>query len=206
MIGRLRGILVEKHPPYLLIDVEGVGYEVEAPMSTFYELPAQGEVAILRTHLAIKEDGHTLYGFHTEHERSLFRNLIRVNGVGPKMALALLSGMHAEEFLRCVRRRDTAALTRLPGIGNKMAERLVIEMQDRLSKPEVQGFQTSPLADSPPARGESEAVADAVNALLALGYKSHEAHHLVAGLDKEGASSEEVIRLALRKAVHKPQA
>lgn len=204
MIGRLRGILVEKHPPRLLIDVQGVGYEVEAPMSTFYELPAPGKEVILRTHLVIKEEGHTLYGFHTEHERSLFRNLIRVSGVGPKMALALLSGMRAEEFLRCVRLRDTAALTRLPGVGKKTAERLVVEMQDRLSMFETQPLQPSGTPPSP--RGESEAVVDAISALLALGYKPHEAHHLLAGLDKEEASSEELIRLALRKAVHKPQA
>lgn len=204
MIGRLRGILVEKHPPRLLIDVHGVGYEIEAPMSTFYELPAPGEEIILRTHLAIKEEGHTLYGFHTEHERAVFRNLIRVSGVGPKMALALLSGMRAEEFLRCVRLRDTAALTRLPGVGKKTAERLVIEMQDRLPALDAQALRAS--GEPPPPPGEHEAVADAIGALLALGYKPHEAHRLLTGLDKEGVSSEELIRLALRKAVHKPQA
>lgn len=205
MIGRLRGILVEKQPPHLLIDVHGVGYEVEAPMSTFYELPAQGEEVILRTHLVIKEEGHTIYGFHTEHERSLFRSLIRVSGVGPKVALSLLSGMRAEEFLRCVRLRDIAALTRLPGVGKKTAERLVVEMQDRLSVLDTQVLRT-PGEPSTPPRGESEAVTDALSALLALGYKPHEAHHLLAGLDQEGVSSEELIRLALRKAVHKPQA
>lgn len=204
MIGRLRGTLVEKQPPRLLIDVHGVGYEVEAPMSTFYELPAQGEEVILRTHLVIKEEGHTLYGFHTEHERSLFRSLIRVSGVGPKVALSLLSGMRAEEFLRCVRLRDIAALTRLPGVGKKTAERLVVEMQDRLSVLDTQALPT-PEAP-PPTHGESEAVADALSALLALGYKPHEAHHLLAGLDQEGTSSEELIRLALRKAAHRPQA
>ena len=202
MIGRLRGILVEKHPPHLLIDVHGVGYEVEAPMSTFYELPAQGEEIILRTHLAIKEEGHTIYGFHTEHERALFRNLIRVSGVGPKLALALLSGMRTEEFLRCVRLRDTVALTRLPGVGKKTAERLVIEMQDRLPMLDTQTLRAP---GAPLQHGEREAVADAIGALLALGYKPHEAHQLLAGLDKEATSSEELIRLALRQAVHKPQ-
>lgn len=202
MIGRLRGILVEKHPPRLLIDVQGVGYEVEAPMSTFYELPAQGEEIILRTHLAIKEEGHTIYGFHTEHERALFRSLIRVSGVGPKLALALLSGMRAEEFLRCVRLRDTVALTRLPGVGKKTAERLVIEMQDRLPMLDIQTLRAP---GEPLQHGEREAVADAMGALLALGYKPHEAHRLLAGLNTEETSSEELIRLALRKAAHKPQ-
>ncbi|MDN5872317.1 MAG: Holliday junction branch migration protein RuvA [Nitrococcus sp.] len=204
MIGRLRGILLEKQPPHLLIDVQGVGYEVEAPMSTFYELPAQGEEVILRTHLVVKEEGQTLYAFHTEHERALFRTLIRVSGVGPKMALTLLSGMRAEEFLRCVRLRDSAALTRLPGVGKKTAERLIVEMQDRLST-----FATRDLPSSLPPlspRGESEAVSDALSALLTLGYKPHDAHHLLAGLCQEDVSSEELIRLALRKAVQKPQA
>ncbi|MDN5848776.1 MAG: Holliday junction branch migration protein RuvA [Nitrococcus sp.] len=202
MIGRLRGILLEKHPPHLLIDVQGVGYELDAPMSTFYELPAQGEEVILRTHLAIKEDGQTLYGFHTEQERAIFRNLIRVSGVGPKLALTLLSGMRAEEFLRCVRQRDAAALTRLPGVGKKTAERLVVEMQDRLSTFATQDLPNSlpPLSQS----GDREAVSDALSALLALGYKPHDAHHLLAGLYQEDVSSEELIRLALRKAIHKP--
>lgn len=204
MIGRLRGILVEKQPPRLLVDVQGVGYELEAPMSTFYELPVQGEEVVLRTHLAIREDGYTLYAFRTEQERSLFRNLIRVSGVGPKMALAFLSGMHTEEFLRCVRLRDITALTRLPGVGKKTAERLVIEMQDRLSTFNTEAVPAADAAAS--ATSASEVLVDAVNALLALGYKPHEAHHLLAGVDKEQqCSSEELIRAALRQAVQKPQ-
>ena len=204
MIGRLRGILVEKQPPRLLVDVQGVGYELEAPMSTFYELPAQGEEVVLRTHLAIREDGYTLYGFHAEQERSLFRNLIRVSGVGPKMALAFLSGMNTEEFLRCVRLRDIAALTRLPGVGKKTAERLVIEMQDRLSTFDTQAVSNVGVAASA-ASSASEVLIDAVNALLALGYKPHEAHQLLAGVDEEKYSSEELIRAALRRAVQKPR-
>lgn len=203
MIGRLRGILLEKQPPRLLIDVQGVGYEVEAPMSTFYELPAQGEAITLRTHLAIKEDGHTLYGFHTEQERALFRSLIRVSGVGPKMALAFLSGMRTEEFLWCVRQRDTAALIRLPGVGKKTAERLIVEMQDRLSALDTQA-NTAAGASSSAAGGASEAFTEAMSALLALGYKTPEAQRLLAGLAETELSSEELIRLALRKAVHKP--
>ncbi|MCO6439644.1 MAG: Holliday junction branch migration protein RuvA [Nitrococcus mobilis] len=203
MIGRLRGILLEKQPPRLLIDVRGVGYEVEAPMSTFYELPAQGEPITLRIHLAVKEDGHTLYGFHTEQERALFRSLIRVSGVGPKMALAFLSGMRTEEFLRCVRRRDTAALIRLPGVGKKTAERLVIEMQDRLSAFEIQAG-TAAGAIPCATGGTSETFTEALSALLALGYKTPEAQRLLAGLAEAELSSEELIRLALRKAVHKP--
>ncbi|HET8701756.1 MAG TPA: Holliday junction branch migration protein RuvA [Nitrococcus sp.] len=200
MIGRLRGILVEKQPPRLLVDVHGVGFEVEAPMSTFYELPALDAEVILRTHLVIKEDGHTLYGFHTEHERALFRSLIRISGVGPKVALSLLSGMPAEEFLRCVRQRDTAALVRLPGVGKKTAERLVVEMQDRLSALDAHVARTPGVP--PSLRGTGEVVADAFSALLALGYNPHDANRLLAGL--EGTTSEELIRLALRKAVHKP--
>lgn len=203
MIGRLRGILIEKQPPRLLIDVQGVGYELEAPMSTFYELPAQSEEVVLRTHLALREDGYNLYGFHTEQERMLFRSLIRVSGVGPKMALAFLSGMHTEEFLRCIRLRDIAALTRLPGVGKKTAERLVIEMQDRLSTFDTQAIHAVGAASS--AKSTSEVRIDAVNALLALGYKAPEAHRLLAGLDKEEHSSEELIRAALRRAVQKPQ-
>ncbi len=202
MIGRLRGTLLEKQPPRLLIDVQGVGYELEAPMSTFYELPAQGESITIRTHLAIKDDGHILYGFHTEQERALFRSLIRVSGVGPKMALAFLSGMRTEEFLRCVQRRDTAALIRLPGVGKKTAERLVIEMQDRVSAFETQ---TGTTAGAFPCttNGASESLTEAMSALLALGYKTPEAQQLLAGLAEAELSSEELIRLALRKAVHK---
>ncbi|WP_435104508.1 Holliday junction branch migration protein RuvA [Arhodomonas sp. AD133] len=200
MIGRLQGTIVEKQPPTLLVDVHGVGYELEAPMSVFYELPPVGEDVVLRTHLAVREDAHVLYAFRTESERRLFRNLIRVSGVGPKLALALLSGMPAEDFVRCVEGRDINALTRLPGVGKKTAERLVMEMADRLGElgaatsapAPVNGGDTAPPAD---ASGE------AVSALIALGYKPAEASRLIKGIDTDGRDSEALIREALRRAV-----
>ncbi len=201
MIGRLRGTLIEKQPPLLLVDVQGVGYELEAPMSVFYELPAVGGEITLRTHLSIREDAHVLYGFLSDRERSLFRGLIRVSGVGPKLALALLSGMRADDFIRCVELKDTATLTRLPGVGKKIAERLVMEMRDRLGDlgrmPALAasaGASAVPPPDDP--RGE------AVSALIALGYKPAEAVRLIDGLgDDPGQSSETLIRQALQKAV-----
>ena len=133
MIGRLRGTLLEKQPPFLILDVHGVGYELEAPMSTFYDLPAVGQEVLLHTHLAVKEDAHNLFGFGSKLERSLFRSLIRISGIGPKLALALLSGMRPEELIDCIENQDSAQLTRLPGVGRKTAERLVIEMKDRVA-------------------------------------------------------------------------
>ena len=132
MIGFLRGKLVHKAPPFLVLDVQGVGYEVEAPMTTFYDLPAINEEIKLHTHLVVREDAHILFGFSTEADRTLFRTLIKVNGVGPKLALTILSGQSAEEFHRCIQDNDTQTLVRLPGVGKKTAERLVIEMRDRL--------------------------------------------------------------------------
>ncbi|MCU7878662.1 MAG: Holliday junction branch migration protein RuvA, partial [Candidatus Thiodiazotropha sp. (ex Lucinoma borealis)] len=134
MIGRLRGELVHKQAPHLLIDINGVGYELEAPLSTFFTLPEIGQQVILYTHLAIREDAHVLYAFATQSERTLFRSLLKVSGIGAKMALAILSGMSADEFSRCVETEDVASLVRLPGIGRKTAERLIVEMRDRLAK------------------------------------------------------------------------
>ncbi|PTB98199.1 Holliday junction branch migration protein RuvA, partial [Marinobacter sp. Z-F4-2] len=131
MIGRLTGLLLEKQPPWMVVDVHGVGYELEASMNTFVALPAPGEQVMLYTHLTIRDDAHLLYGFGREHERALFRALIKVNGVGPKLALAILSGMDEDAFMRCVRDDDSKALTKLPGVGKKTAERLIIEMRDR---------------------------------------------------------------------------
>jgi len=196
MIGRLRGTLLEKHPPQLLLDVGGVGYEVDAPMSTFYVLPEPGQMVTLHTHLVVREDSHTLYGFAAESERSLFRSLIKVNGVGAKLALTILSGINPEGFVTCVQHQDTAALVRLPGVGKKTAERLIVEMRDRLS--DWQG--TSPVAVG---GGESAApMEEAVSALIALGYKAPEASRMVRAVD--GASdldSAEIIRMALQSAV-----
>lgn len=202
MIGRLRGALVYKQPPFLMVDVGGVGYELEAPMSTFYDLPLQGEQLTLFTHLAIRDDAHVLYGFATESERALFRALLKVSGVGAKMALAILSGMSADEFALCVQRDDTAALVRLPGIGKKTAERLIVEMRDRLDRIESSGAVTLPQAR--PAGGAVETpLSDAIGALIALGYKPNDASRMVRSVESEGLSSEEIIRLALRAVVTK---
>ncbi len=200
MIGRLRGEIVSKHPPHLLLDVNGVGYEVEAPMSTFYNLPSLGETVILLTHLVVRDDAHVLYGFGTESERALFRGLLKVSGVGAKMALAILSGMSAEEFSACVQSDDVSALVRLPGIGKKTAERLIVEMRDRLEKLGVGG---DAVFLRPAAAGvvETSPVADAVSALAALGYKPNEASRMVRNVASEGLTSEEIIRAALKGAV-----
>ena len=196
MIGRLHGILLEKQPPQLLLDVGGVGYEVSAPMTTFYELPETGNEITLHTHLAVREDAHVLYGFLREQDRLLFRTLIKVSGVGPKLALAILSGMSADEFAGLVQIGDSAALTKLPGVGKKTAERLVVEMKDRLK--DWQGVTIAPETSSVvPAKNT---VKDAVSALVSLGYKPQEASRMVSQVESDGLSSEEMIRLALRAA------
>jgi Holliday junction DNA helicase RuvA len=194
MIGFLRGKLVAKQAPSLLIDVGGVGYELDAPMSTFFKLPAVGTEVTLHTHLVVREDAHALFGFLSESERTLFRSLIRVSGVGAKLALGILSGVSAEEFHRCVHAHDTAALVRLPGIGKKTAERLIIEMRDRLPGGAPGDFTalTMPVECSP--------VQEAVSALIALGFKPQEASTMVRALPVEGRSSEDLIRLALQGA------
>jgi Holliday junction DNA helicase RuvA len=199
VIGRLRGEIVAKRPPHLLVDVSGVGYELEAPMSTFYDLPGVGAPVVLHTHLVVREDAHVLYGFAREAERALFRSLLRVSGVGPKMALAILSGMNADEFARCVQRDDTAALSRLPGIGKKTAERLIIEMRDRLGRLDDEAFVVSVRPQAGGA-GAPTAVEDAMSALVALGYKPPEASRMVRAVAAEGLASEELIRAALKAA------
>jgi Holliday junction DNA helicase RuvA len=199
MIGRLRGTLAAKHPPHLLLDVAGVGYEVEAPMSTFYVLPGVGEPVTLHTHLVVREDAHLLFGFASETERRLFRALIKVNGVGAKLALTILSGISADDFARCVQDNDTASLVRLPGVGKKTAERLVVEMRDRLADWEVPGWM--PSASAPDAAGEDDPMRDAVAALIALGYKPAEASRLISKVPTEGVSSEAIIRAALKQSV-----
>ncbi len=197
MIGFLRGILIAKKAPSLLLDVRGVGYEIDAPMSTFFKLPAVGEEVFLHTHLAVREDAHTLYGFLTESERALFRSLIKVTGVGAKLALGILSGISAEDFHRTVQTNDTAMLVRLPGIGKKTAERLIIEMRDRL--PEVDGAAVT-IARNGASETTANPVPDAVSALLALGFKLPEANAMVRAIPAEGKSSEDLIRLALQGA------
>ena len=198
MIGFLRGVLVAKKVPQLWLDVGGVGYELEAPMSTFYNLPATGETVRLYTHLAVREDAHQLFGFFAESERSLFRSLIRVNGVGAKLALTILSGLSVDEFHRSIEHSDVTALVRLPGIGKRTAERLVVEMRDRL--PETVGLPLVAASGKAPGSAGEDAVQDAVSALIALGYKPPEASRMIRAIPAEGKGSEELIRLALRAA------
>lgn len=198
MIGRLTGLIVEKQPPALVLDVNGVGYELEAPMSTFYQLPGVGEKTTLFTHLAVREDAHQLYGFYRDGDRQLFRALLRVSGIGAKMALAILSSMSSNDFARCVQSEDTAALVRVPGIGKKTAERLIIEMRDRLAKLGEAGS-VSPDTLSLSSRPDTP-VSDAISALTALGYKPQDAQRMVKAVEAEHLSSEELIRAALKGA------
>jgi holliday junction DNA helicase RuvA len=195
MIGSLRGRLARKHPPHIVLECAGVGYEIETPMSTFLDLPDVGEELFLYTHLQVREDAQTLFGFSTEHEKSLFRMLLRVNGVGARMALAILSGMSVTDFQRCVQFEDTATLVKIPGVGKKTAERLIIEMRDRFETGNVTVFPKS--SDS-----RMDAKSEAVDALVALGYKQAEVARLVSRLDTDDKSAEDIIRLALRQAAN----
>lgn len=195
MIGRLTGQLLEKHPPLIVIDVHGVGYELETSMNTLVALPTAGETISLYTHLTIRDDAHLLYGFAREHERALFRALIKVNGVGPKLALAILSGMDEDAFMRCVRDDDSKALTRLPGVGKKTAERLIIEMRDRFPEWENASDATLPL-EAATAQGQRDSLADAEAALISLGYKPAESAKMLTGLDPK-QPAEALIKAAL---------
>lgn len=196
MIGFLRGRLVAKAAPTMLLDVNGVGYEIEAPMSTFYSLPELGQEVQLHTHLVVREDAHILFGFSSDAERTLFRSLIKVNGVGARLALTLLSGLSVEEFHRCVQGHDTASLVRLPGIGKKTAERLIIEMRDRL--PGIDESETWASTISGNTISVRSAVQEALSALLALGYKNSDAQRMLKQVSVEGKSSEQIIRSALQ--------
>lgn len=204
MIGRLKGILLTKQPPTLLLDVNGVGYEVDAPMSTFYQLPDINQEVVLHTHLVVREDVQQLCGFATEAERSMFRSLIKINGVGPKLALSILSAISADDFARCIQDNDTATLVRLPGVGKKTAERLVIEMRDKLKDWQA-GSQSA--GKTPAGLVEIEHKADpievAVSALIALGYKPPQASRMVTQIDSHDLSSEEIIRDALKASIQK---
>jgi len=197
MIGFIRGKLFSKTPPQLVVDVQGVGYEVEAPMTTFYDLPALGEEVQLFTHLVIREDAHILFAFSTESDRKMFRALIKVNGVGPKLALTILSGQSAEEFHRCIHDNDVQALVRLPGIGKKTAERLIIEMRDRLpdsieSSESGQSVSVTKIQVNPKQ--------EAISALCALGYKPQDASKMVQNIAQEDKTCEDIIKLALQGA------
>ena len=195
MIGWLRGRLAAKNPPALVVDVNGVGYECEAPMSTFYALPATGAEVTLRTHLVVREDAHVLYAFGTEDERRLFRGLLRVSGVGPKIALGILSGISVEDFMRCIETEDAALLVRVPGVGRKTAERLLLDMRDR-----VREFAAASVAVSPSAGRGGTAQAEAFSALSALGYRPAEITRLLKSVDEDITSTEELIRRALQAA------
>lgn len=193
MIGFLRGVLAAKHPPSLLVDVGGVGYEVEAPMSTVYTLPDVGQPVELFTHLVVREDAHVLFGFATADERQLFRDLLKVSGIGARIALAILSGSSVGDFVRCVQAGDVASLTRIPGIGRKTAERLIVEMRDRLERSALS------LAGPGP-KVAASASDEAYDALVALGYKPAEAQRLIKSVAADGKSTEDVIRAALQAA------
>lgn len=205
MIGRLRGILLEKQPPELLIEVNGIGYEVQMPMSCFYELPSVGEEAIIYTHFVVREDAQLLYGFNTVKERALFREVIKANGVGPKLGLGILSGMTASQFVASVEREDISTLVKLPGVGKKTAERLVVEMKDRL-KGWSAGDLFTPFTDAAPVDNTSlsrlsNAEEEAVSALLSLGYKPVQASKVVSQVMKPGMTCEELIKDALKSMV-----
>ena len=201
MIGQLRGLLIHKQPPHLMVDVQGVAYEIEAPMTTFYKLPEKGVEVTLFTHLAIRDDAHLLFGFASQEERALFRTLIKVNGVGAKMALTILSGMEADIFAQCIRDGDADSLVRLPGVGKKTAERLIIEMRDRLKDWGITATVSNESSNA--ARRTSNQSDDAVSALVALGYKPQEASRFVYAVATDEMNSEEIIREALKASVKK---
>ena len=192
MIGSLRGQLTSKQAPLIIIECQGVGYEVEAPMSTFLELPAAGENVFLFTHLVVREDAHMLYGFASTEERSLFRMLLKISGVGAKMGLAILSTLSVDDFRRCVEYEDAATLVKIPGVGKKTAERLIIEMRDKIDAPAaVTGTPKLSVVASPKS--------EAIDALMALGYKANEVNRLIDRLSIDDKSAEDIIRLALRQ-------
>jgi holliday junction DNA helicase RuvA len=198
MIGFVRGKLVVKAPPHLTVDVGGVGYDIEAPMSTFYALPALGSEVRLLTHLVVREDAHILYGFGTQEERALFRNLLKVSQIGPKIALAILSGVSVEGFASLVKLQDAAALTRIPGVGRKTAERVLMEMRDRIAALDAAAVAGAPIAATSSTEGE------AWTALVALGYKPAEVTAMLKPLAGQGGSTEDLIRRALQGTV-RPQ-
>lgn len=196
MIGRLRGIILEKQAPNLVLDVQGVGYEVAAPMSTFCSLPAINEEVTLFTHLIVREDAQLLYGFATTRERLLFRSLLKVNGVGAKLALTILSGSDVDDFSRSVQEGDADSLVRLPGVGKKTAERLIIEMRDRLKN--ISGAMSlKPVVSK--AASLAGAKDEAIEALISLGYKPVEADKMIRVVATDGLTTEELIRLALQR-------
>lgn len=202
MIGLLRGKVIFKQPPDLLLDVNGVGYEIQASMNTFYGLPLDSNTEVtLYTHFVVREDAQTLFGFYSPEERVLFRHLLKVNGVGPKMALTIVSSMTALEFSQFVHAADSNALSRIPGVGKKTAERLIIEMRDRL--PQLSGDAETTHSRQATVLPIAQKPADeAMNALLALGYKPAQASRMIAPLEDQELSVEEIIRQALRSSLN----
>lgn len=205
MIGRIRGVLIEKSPAQALVECDGLGYEIDIPYTTFFHLPEAGTEVTLHTHFVVREDAQSLYGFTARLDRDLFRLLIRVNGVGPKLAVGILSGLDADQFIRCVEAKDVSALVKLPGVGKKTAERLLIDMADRIGQLEVSfraagGVRAGDLAGGAPARQDAP-TEEAEAALIALGYKPQEAAKAVSRVAEEGMSSQELIRLALKNMI-----
>ena len=199
MIGRIQGVLLESKAPELLVDVQGLGYEVQCPLSTIFALPALGEMVVLHTHLAVREDAHVLYGFATKQERVLFRALIKISGVGPKLALAILSGMETDRFIRSIQDQDPGALVKIPGVGKKTAERLIVEMKDKLTALGSAGSMLmTPLEAHVEKRQRVDAMEDAESALIALGYKPTQAAKALSQVAQEGMTSKDLIRSALK--------
>lgn len=202
MIGRLRGKLIEKSPPEILIDVAGIGYEVQMPMTCFYDLGEVDSEVTIYTHFVVREDAQLLFGFNNKNERALFRELLKANGVGPKLGLGILSGMSATQFIQCVNQEDASALVKLPGVGKKTAERLVLEMKDRLKNWTQESL--TPFSDLAPQNTlqnptvANSAADDAIAALEALGYKTNQAQHAVKAVSKADMRSEEIIKQALK--------
>jgi Holliday junction DNA helicase RuvA len=191
MIGFLRGKITSKTPPLIVLDVNGVGYEIESPMTVFYDLPEIGAEITLQTHLQVREDAHSLFGFTSESDKAMFKTLIKISGVGAKMALAILSGQTAAQFQTCIQNNDVSALVKLPGVGKKTAERLVMELRDKLPK----------LENAPQIPSSNNAREEAISALCSLGYKPLDASRMVTAIQPEGKSCETIIRLALQSAV-----
>ena len=195
MIGQLKGKIISKSPPEVLLEVQGIGYEILCPMSTFYELDNLSDDALLFTHLSIKEDAHTLFGFITKDEKNVFRELIRVNGVGPKVALAILSNLSVHSLVECISKEDADLLAKTPGIGKKTALKLIVELQDRLSKLDLAGS----LANSSEIKQNSNPNSkQAIEALQSLGFKAKEANRMVSKIEDQELSTEQLIRLALQ--------
>jgi Holliday junction DNA helicase RuvA len=198
MIGRIRGVLIEKRPPWIVVDCHGVGYELEAPMTTIWSLPELQQEVSLHTHLVVRDDAHLLFGFASEEERRLFRDLLKVSGVGAKVALAILSGLETRAFVECIQIGDVARLTSVPGIGKKTAERLIVEMRDRVAD---WGISLPAAKVDGSSRGIAGPISDAVAGLVALGYKPQEASKLVGAMGNVEMSSEDIIRQVLRSMV-----